>query len=45
MIIVEKSTGVPRRELSVGDNDQTGHAQSEVVSSACPNRCLSEHDA
>jgi hypothetical protein len=44
LIIAEKSAGVPRREPSVGDNDQARRAQSEAASSASPNYHLYEHD-
>jgi hypothetical protein len=45
LVIMEKSAGVLRRELSVGDNDRARHARSEVASLASPNRHLSDHDA
>jgi hypothetical protein len=45
LVIVEKSAGFPRREPSIGDNNQARRAQSEAASSASPNRHLSEHDA
>jgi hypothetical protein len=38
LVIIEKSASVPRREPSVGDNDRTRHARSEVASAASPNR-------
>jgi hypothetical protein len=41
LVIAKKSTGVPRRETSIGDNDLAKCASS----SASPNRRLSEHDA
>jgi hypothetical protein len=44
LIIVEKSADVPRREPSIGDNNQARHARSEDASSASPNRRLPEHD-
>jgi hypothetical protein len=44
-IIAHKSTDVPRRELSVGNNDQERRARSEAASSTSPNCRLSEHDA
>jgi hypothetical protein len=44
LIIAEKSTGVPRREPSIGGNGQARRARSEAASSASPNRRLSEHD-
>jgi hypothetical protein len=43
-VVTEKSTGVPRREPSVGDNDRVRCARSEATSSESPNRRLSEHD-
>jgi hypothetical protein len=45
LVITEKSTGVPRREPLVDDNDRARRARSEAASSASPNRRLSEHDA
>jgi hypothetical protein len=45
LIIAEKSTGVPQKEPSVGDNDRARRAQSEAASSAIPNHRLSEHNA
>jgi hypothetical protein len=44
LIVVKKSADVPWREPSVDDKDRARHAQSAVVSSASPNRCLFEHD-
>jgi hypothetical protein len=45
LVIVEKSTGVPRRELSTEDNDRARCARSEAASSASPNHRSSKHDA
>jgi hypothetical protein len=45
LIVTEKSVGIPRREHFVSDNDRVRRVRSEAVSSASPNRCLSEHDA
>jgi hypothetical protein len=44
LVIIEKSSGVPRREPSVDDNDRARHARSEVALSASPNHRLPEHD-
>jgi hypothetical protein len=45
LVITEKSTGVPQREPSVGDNDRARRARSEAASSTSSNCRLSEHDA
>jgi hypothetical protein len=45
LVVVEKSTGVPRREPSGGHNDRARRARSEVASSFSPNRCLAGNDA
>jgi hypothetical protein len=45
LVVVEKSTGVPQREPSVGDNDRARRVRSEVASSASPNHRMFEHDA
>jgi hypothetical protein len=45
LIVIEKSVDVPQREPSVSSNDRSRHAQSEAVSLASPNCCLSKHDA
>jgi hypothetical protein len=45
IIVAEKSTGVPRRESSIGGNDRARRARSEAASSAGPNHHMSEHDA
>jgi hypothetical protein len=45
LIVAEKSTDVHRREPSADNNDRARRTRSEVVSSATPIRCLSEHDA
>jgi hypothetical protein len=45
LVVVEKSASGPRRELSVGHNDQVRRARSEAASSASPNRHLAENDA
>jgi hypothetical protein len=45
LIVVEKSTGVPRREPSGGHNDRERRARSEVASSFSPNRRLAGNDA
>jgi hypothetical protein len=45
LVVAEKSTGVPRREPSVGHNDRARRAQSEVASSFNPNRRLVGNNA
>jgi hypothetical protein len=45
LIVADKSASVLEREPSVGDNDRARRARSEAVSSASPNRRLSEYDA
>jgi hypothetical protein len=40
LVVVEKSTGVPRTEPSGGHNDRARRARSEVASSFSPNRRL-----
>jgi hypothetical protein len=44
LVITEKSSGVPRREPSVDDNDRARCARSEAALSASPNHRLPEHD-
>jgi hypothetical protein len=44
LVIVEKSTGVPRRQPSGGHNDWARRARSEVASSFSPNRRLAGND-
>jgi hypothetical protein len=44
LVIVKKSTVVPRREPSGGHNDRARRAQSEVASSFSPNRRLAGND-
>jgi hypothetical protein len=44
LIVAEKSASGPQREPSAGHNDRARHAQSEVASSASPNRHLAEND-
>jgi hypothetical protein len=37
LLIAEKSTSIPQREPSAGNNDRARHARSEAASSASPN--------
>jgi hypothetical protein len=45
LVVVEKSTGVPRKEPSRGHNYRARRARSEVASSFSPNRRLARNDA
>jgi hypothetical protein len=45
LVVAKKSTGVPRREPSGGNNDRARRARSEVASSFSPNRRLAGNDA
>jgi hypothetical protein len=45
LVIAKKSTGIPRRDPSVDDDDRARRARSKVAPSASANHRLSEHDA